>query len=520
MELNSQELLQWLTDNIHKPATTSTPKIDVGALVELSERKDIESSSIAKALYGLMEKHRALTKSDCVLRIAEVAQRPSYLVLDALSSRGLPEGVVVEYFLASQSPELIQTMSRQHVKRPSGLRLRFLLINDKAVGLDVKDVSFDVVMLNDWSRSGAAAWSGKGHTPEDVFMDKFGRHLAPQAQVIVRGFGARAIWPALLFSLGAGQLKVDLKDPVNVSASLTKASECLAGYGSTVSTPLVDEGTKVVLCTMPSFIPLRHSRVLIVTDHVERAAAFEAKLRVVQPDVITDRICFDGDEGPDDLKEALIDRLALFLPSPGQQSIIFIAGIGDTSPIGEVGFQRLLEVSRLLNEEETRSLLADCLPVPFWVVTEGAYFGRLRPEQSSLQGFTLTLSEELSRTTFLVKYADMSDANEMGLLAELVLSECREQLYALDHGHLKVMRFHRIDSEAILKEEVCPTDIQRRFVADCDPGASGGVGMGYRFIIEPIPQPGEEEVQVQVYAAGINFRDVVSLLPCYLWSKF
>ena len=56
--------------------------------------------------------------------------------------------------------------------------------------------------------------------------------------------------------------------------------------------------------------------------------------------------------------------------------------------------------------------------------------------------------------------------------------------------------------------EVSASDSELRYVADVD-AEYRSVGLSERFILEAMELPGDDEVQVDIHAASVNFGDVM-----------
>jgi len=452
---------------------------------------------------------------------------------------------------------------------------------------DLDDMAMDAIIVNDWVRTGSKAWwSGGGGGEREVevegmmrgLMDSLvGLHLVEGGKVVVRGFAPRPLWPSWLSLLLSSQNEEEEEDSVvtssqeDIEGGLETTRRVLDVYGEV---EVVERGgVKMLVCcpkglVMTSSHPKPSPRlVVVVSDTRERGSVLKAAINAVRPHVVVEVMCL----GPADVNkeeeevvvssEMMEKSLTDILHHSGRSSIllegiVFLGGLSDTSVVGEVAFHRLVKLSQALNRlcpliqdlhhdhdddggnssgggsSSSSSSSGPTTPVDVWVVTEGVYVGKIRPQQSVLQGLISALSEELDNTTYTLRHADMSDAvADMVRLASLVGGERRkaiEKTYAIDEGgNVVVPRYHPVDKESRLSEVMMPTDSHRRFVADVDPKKDGGLssssssggsggGIALRFIVEEMDDPQDDEVQIDVHAVGVNFRDVMvssSLLP-------
>jgi hypothetical protein len=88
---------------------------------------------------------------------------------------------------------------------------------------------------------------------------------------------------------------------------------------------------------------------------------------------------------------------------------------------------------------------SDIEKLPLWVVTRGAYVGRIIPAQGTVQGWMGVLANEMTEVT--AKTVDLASLDEMDLaaLARLVLADAPERSYAIEAGAARVPRYHAID---------------------------------------------------------------------------
>ena len=111
MQANIESLLDTLINQL-TDKERAVPETDLSTLIGLSELKENEAHTLATSLHDLLERsHEASSGQDCVIRVMEVTESGAYLVMDELSTLGLPGGLTVEYFVASHDPELLKALS-------------------------------------------------------------------------------------------------------------------------------------------------------------------------------------------------------------------------------------------------------------------------------------------------------------------------------------------------------------------------------------------------------------------------
>jgi len=526
--------------------TTTTSAIDFNTLLHLAELKEVETHTLTTALSSLLERTREASSGQCVVRVMEVIEGGGHLVVDELSSRddAIPAGVTIEYFISSHSTDLLKSLSVRTIKRPSSLRLRYIAISAGAARLDLDDMTMDVVIANDWLREGVAGWSSSGSSEAEAvsaMMTKLSPHLAPKAQFIIRGFGQRPVWPALLSHLAGegepslGTTSLPLVEDIDITKGLAATKNAMAKYchisscvGSSLLCPAL-LGQYMDKTQTSSSSSAGH--IIVITDTAQRAESFQQEVVSKRPSTHLSIISigqveeFGDGYDMEGIKQKIQDAVDDGTTNQQHQltSIVFLGGINDYSPTGDVAFQRLLYTSQALDalgpylekqQEQSKANIdgtTTCTTsVEFWVVTEGVYGGKkIRPEQASLQGFFTALHRELNSTIYTIKLVDLSDASaDLNVLADLVVNHRPERTYSVDQGVLKVPRYHIVDKDAALSVEVKANDPTLRYVAEVD-SEYRAVGLSERFVIEEILAPADDEVQVDIRASGVNFRDVM-----------
>lgn len=110
----------------------------------------------------------------------------------------------------------------------------------------------------------------------------------------------------------------------------------------------------------------------------------------------------------------------------------------------------------------------------------------------------------------------LTEPGQLLRLARLVLADAREMSYSIAaDGAVNVARFAALDRTAVREQPVLASDNVSYF-ADVEKTLTPGK-IGVVFRVRDVPPPKADEVQVDVYAAALNFRDVMvamSLREC------
>ncbi len=231
--------------------------------------------------------------------------------------------------------------------------------------------------------------------------------------------------------------------------------------------------------------------VLIVTDHGQEWHAIVRKL--------ADRFASTGAE----CSIATLDELPEFEAQKAPAHIVHIAGSFATygSPINDLG-ERCTMLERCVH-------LLGSQKANLWVVSPGALHGNESgPNGSGVWAFSRTLANEIQ--SFKVRRVDVDDRLPGDVIAErlsaLVLSGTDETEIAIEAHGTRVLRVDRYDAQSY--GSAAPAARLER-----------GEGSGFdRLSWVPArraaPAPGEVEIEVE--ATGLNFRDVMwalGLLP-------
>ncbi len=113
----------------------------------------------------------------------------------------------------------------------ANIRFRRVLCSEK-VQSELKDITFDALVLDDWARSGSAVFAEGPHAAAAsnamAFLAPF---LVPGAEVFVRGLGDLPLWVTLASQLSAGALPLTAAPGLGKAAAEEWAS-ALTTYGA------------------------------------------------------------------------------------------------------------------------------------------------------------------------------------------------------------------------------------------------------------------------------------------------
>ena len=536
------------------PAPASDDDEDVEELLELSadEVKDLaatavqhsaETFAVAASLKAQAEAQQQALGHNYVFRVFEVAQEATETVVEVLSRMDLPANITFEYFVGSHNAGLLKSLATKVNRKATNLRLRRVLINDTLFN-ELKDITFEALVLDEWTRSGVTAFAeGKAETAAANALEAFGSFLMPGAPIYVRGLNNLPLWTVLVSLVSASPL------PLVHALSAEEATAEWTGLFLTqgeVHTVPVGTGSLLVgrLATPILASPAKY--VLVVDQQAEgeellkllqaRNAAAEAEIILVgENGKLTDASTADDYAAlltqllaPAKVEEVAEGEAAAAAPAEEAteaaqgtpfKGVVFSAGLHDESVIGDVAFSRLLKLGQglLKNGDLLKSLRATELaePASLWVVTKGAYVGELRPAQGTVQGMATVLCGELH--DMITKHVDVATSGPKDLrgLADLVLTDAREKSYTIVDGVTQVARFNAIDKTDARALQVKATD-KLSYFADIKSAASVPGEIAVTFQLRDVPLPKDDEVQIDIHAAALNFRDVMialSLLP-------
>jgi hypothetical protein len=516
-----------------------------------------------------------------VVRVLEIAEADVITVVERLSHLRDAVGpdVVIEWFLGSHNAALLGRLGRRLSREPpAGLRFRQLLLPaDGAPVAELKDTTFQAMIVDDWTRSGAATFalenSDKGSAAHEV-MRVFSPLLVPGARVLVRGLVPEPLWLRIVSQASSAPMTLASSDSVDVTAQWRDALE--VHRGQLVSQEIGDAGAPTVLqgATSSGMCP-QPGLYVVVASSEEQGRVVASEMLDAAPGAEVKVLVVHEDSSAEDVKEVLIRLLTVrpsrsegvnktvetclkinnldiatvatedefcsidsdvsmdsdepTPPEEGEQSqprlraMVFAAGLEDATPTGQAGFMRLVRLSQalLLAMTEIRKAWGPDHKEgpPLWVLSEGVYGGLIRPNQGTLQGLTNVLSSELNE--MVPKLVDLGDAaTDLAQAIALVAGGAREKAYSVVGGRVRVSRFRSLDRDRIRTAVLKPSG-PAAFIASPHKDHCRGMtfeakqpGQVHAFLIQrELSPPGPGEVLVDVKAPGLNFR-VSSPRPC------
>jgi acyl transferase domain-containing protein/NADPH:quinone reductase-like Zn-dependent oxidoreductase/thioester reductase-like protein/acyl carrier protein len=500
-----------------------------------------ETLAVATSLKMQAEKQQQLLGHNYVFRVFEIAQEATETVVEAFSRLDLPSNIIVEYFVGSHNAGLLKSLATKVNRKATNVRLRRVLINDTLFN-ELKDITFEAVVFDEWTRSGAAAFmEGKLEAPVANAVEAVRSFMMPGAPIYVRGLNNIPLWTALTSLVSATPLP--LTNALPAEEALAEWTQLFLVQGE-VHQVKVGAGTLLMgRLTVPA--PAAPARYLLVVDEQGEGEEMLRRMQALNPAAEAE-IILVGEKGKmtdkstsDDYATLIAELLApnkveevseatSAVPAEEEseepvaspfKGVVFSAGLNDSSVIGDVAFSRLLKLGQALlkNGDLLKSLRENEVaePASLWVVTKGAYVGELHPAQGSVQGMATVLCGELH--DMVTKHVDLasSSGKDLAALAELVLADAREKSYTVVEGVAQVARFNAIDKTDARALQVSATD-KLCYYADIKSAASVPGEIGVTFQLRDVPAPKENEVQIDIHAAALNFRDVMialSLLP-------
>jgi acyl transferase domain-containing protein/NADPH:quinone reductase-like Zn-dependent oxidoreductase/thioester reductase-like protein/acyl carrier protein len=513
---------------------------EIKELVATSVQRSAETATVAAALKAQMEAQLRLLEHNCVFRVFEIAQEATETVVEALSRLELPAHIIVEYFVGSRNSGLLKSLATKINRRATNIRLRRVLINDMLFN-EIKDITFEAVVFDEWTRSGAAAYAeGRFESPAANALEALRTFMMPGAPVFVRGLYDLPLWVPLISLASASQLP--LINTLSAEEAVADWTQQLLAHGKVHSTEV--GATCVLIGEQGPALPRASSRYLLFVDKQSHGEEFGRLLRLDHA-LAEAEVVLVGESGQltdestaDDyaalLAKVLAPQTGEELPEGGDiaheeedvpngtpfKGVIFFAGLHDTSVIGDVAFSRLLKLAQglLKNGDLLKTLRGSELAEPnsLWVITKGAYVGDVCPAQGTVQGLATVLCGELP--DMVTKHVDLASSNskDMRCLSKLVVEDSREKSYTVMNGAAQVARFNAMDKTNARAMQVLATDPKLSYFADITSAASVPGEINVTYQLRDVPPPKENEVQIDICAAALNFRDVMialSLLP-------
>ena len=196
------------------------------------------------------------------------------------------------------------------------------------------------------------------------------------------------------------------------------------------------------------------------------------------------------------------------------QAIDVFVGTDPEDPTGEREVWRFVAFLQALAPLRLESATRDCR---LTVVTRGAVCGVDDPRGSALWGAVRSIALELlaEDTRIDFRLVDIGSEGDLEVLARLTRLDLRERELAIRQRRPWVPRIVSVRQRAPLVPEGEDPPYRLRLE---NPGQVGGLRMT---TVEP-PAPGPSDVEVEVAAAALNFRDVMvtlGLLPAMAYER-
>jgi len=353
------------------------------------------------------------------------------MVVEALSrleggGGGGGKDLIVEAFVGSHSSKALNTAaSNISLQSFSWLQIRKVVL--PSLGKDLEDICYDAVIIHNWSGAAFQPWLNRGPGEEavDNAITHLSSFLSPGAPVVVLGVDNEAStqWSESLGKIGT----VRCHPEKSLVVARTATTYSLLSRSSTTPTHQQEEDKKPPV-------------VLIVADgddgagdklaqHLRSKGSNSSNSRSVGGNVTMEvQVLTCGRSGKgavfSDEKGlhwggALGDVLHS-IQENGQTltSIIYAAGMNDTTILGLQAFDRLTRLSQALlpNSQLLNAIKPPDHDILFWVLTLCSYEGEvIRPNQGVVEGLGKVLVSELGDvSTRLVDLDSLDDLDQVG----------------------------------------------------------------------------------------------------------
>jgi hypothetical protein len=351
---------------------------------------------------------------------------------------GLAEaGVVVEVYSATHNQALLDKLSSHCNSLPAEtsrwLRPRCAFL--PAAHADLRCFAFDVIGIGSSSRGSGAvqqAWGGA-----EVMMAELRRLACPGALVLLQSAGTES----------GAEANEELRQSLQASAG---AGETLEVGGTGFAARLTDVGR----------LEARGSKTLVVSDHSSSTQAFgSAEALLFGPgSALHDGVSDDA------WVEALGPHLDSSKAGAGGavDTIVFLAGLQDHSPLCALGFYRLVSFFRALSATlhgQGQGSRGPSAGVDVWVVTSGCFSGeQLHIGQASLYAVTRHVEAEMVGVT--ARYADVESLDCLPRLASLIEGRPVERNFRLLEQQQVplVQRYFKVEADELNVREVSSND--------------------------------------------------------------
>jgi hypothetical protein len=333
--------------------------------------------------------------------------------------KGMEEaGVVVEVYSATHHQDLLNglTMSGTGLPREVNRWLRPRRALLPAALTDLKGFAFDVVVMNSHVSGVQEAWGGA-----EALVGHLRRLACPGALVLFNNCTTR--------TTGGDD-----------AASLREALQPFADGGiweagaspTTTATTTTTSRMAVARLTDVGHVEARGSKTLVVTDDSSRASTQAFASRLGGPSSVGVLLCGPGQVLHDEASDGTwVKALRPHIkPGEGVDTIVFLAGMRDHSPLSSVGFYRLLSLLKAIAALNDTSSNTPAAQLDLWVVTQGCYASQqVHIGQASLYAVTRHLEAEVVGVS--ARYVDVESPACLPRLASLIASRPAERNYRL-----------------------------------------------------------------------------------------
>jgi thioester reductase-like protein len=213
-----------------------------------------------------------------------------------------------------------------------------------------------------------------------------------------------------------------------------------------------------------------------------------------------------------DTSEGILDNpqhLSEFLLNhPEIETIEFWPGVHVNQDFAEKAYEQLLHLIQALIMSVTTGSRKNTIEL--WVITQGAEFQVTNPHATCLWGLARTAHTEASESgKFTLTLVDIGNNTQadLALLHTLRTSHLGEPEYVIREGHLWVARLHHLIPHQIVFTESTSHETPYRLAVN-EPGQLSSLG----FVTQELPPLGSDEVEVDIKASALNFRDIMVAL--------
>ena len=215
----------------------------------------------------------------------------------------------------------------------------------------------------------------------------------------------------------------------------------------------------------------------------------------------------------DDLAVATFQSLDAWPEASRLRAVDFFCGADTSDPTGEKIASRFVSFVQALVSYRIENADGGCR---LTVVTQRAVHGVENPRGGALWGAVRSMAMEIGEEAGIdFRLVDLGDSGDLETLGRLARDDLRERELAIRDGRLWAPRIASI-RERYLRVPAGEDAVYR--LALDNPGQISGLEMKTC----ELPEPGPEDVEIEVAAAALNFRDVMvtlGLLPALAYER-